>query len=83
MYDMLGDRDYDCFEKCDHEYLKEKIAFAFFGPPQSIENCNTKNSTDSILQYYTDKQRQKVTTTYNKIREIYGRNRCFIQRNHS
>lgn len=32
--DMLGDRDYDSFEFDQHNYLKDKIAFALYGPPK-------------------------------------------------
>lgn len=33
--DMLGDRDYDSFEFDQHNYLKDKIAFALRGPPEN------------------------------------------------
>lgn len=56
---MLGDRDYDAFEKEEHEYLKEKIAFAFFGPQQDV--CG-----------YNKKQKEKAQVVYEKICEIYG-----------
>lgn len=70
MFDMLGDRDYDAFEKNQHEHLKEKIGFAFFGPPENIDE--TTLPTASLLDCYTDKQKEKINAVYNKICEIYG-----------
>lgn len=55
MYDRLGDRDYDCFEYDEHGYLREKIGFATFGPPQS-ENG------------YDKKQKKSIEETYKRIR---------------
>ncbi|XP_064211667.1 uncharacterized protein LOC103313132 isoform X1 [Tribolium castaneum] len=37
MLDMLGDRDYDSFDYYEHEFLKEKIAYAIYGPPETEE----------------------------------------------
>lgn len=71
MFDMLGDRDYDAFEKHQHEHLKEKIAFAFFGPPQTVDESATP-TTALLFDCYTDKQKAKINAVYNKICEIYG-----------
>lgn len=59
MLDMLGDRDYDAFEKYQHNYLKEKIGFAFFGPPQKVEG-------------YEEKQIRKIEEAYKQICKVYG-----------
>ncbi|KAG5879124.1 hypothetical protein JTB14_031671 [Gonioctena quinquepunctata] len=42
MADMLGDRDYDRFEFDQHEQLKQKIAFAMFGPPTAETGYDNK-----------------------------------------
>ncbi|KAK4885967.1 hypothetical protein RN001_002238 [Aquatica leii] len=51
MFDRLGDRDYDSFEPDEHFYLKDKIAFAKFGPPQT-ENGYDENEKKSIEETY-------------------------------
>lgn len=43
----LGDRDYDCYEPDQHEYLKYKIVYAFYGPPQEAQQENTSTATSS------------------------------------
>lgn len=70
MFDMLGDRDYDAFEEHEHVYLKEKIAFAFYGPPQSIDGIN--KVTYSMVDGYDAKQKRKIEAAYKKIREVYA-----------
>lgn len=37
MVDFLGDRDYDCFDFDEHNELKMKIGYSFFGMP-SLES---------------------------------------------
>lgn len=69
MFDMLGDRDYDAFEKHEHVYLKEKIAFAFYGPPQSVDGIN---ATSSMVDGYDEKQKRKIEAAYNKICGVYA-----------
>lgn len=45
--DMLGDRDYDSFEFDQHNYLKDKIAFALRGPPET-ENGYSKDVLSEV-----------------------------------
>lgn len=65
MSDMLGDRDYDAFESYQHDQLKGKIGFAFYGPPQDING-------------YTTKQEKKIDAAYAKICEQYGKFKKWI-----
>ncbi|KAF5278096.1 hypothetical protein FQR65_LT03612 [Abscondita terminalis] len=51
MFDRLGDRDYDSFEPDQHTYLKDKIGFAKFGPPQTESG-------------YHDAQNKSIDKTY-------------------
>jgi len=51
MFDQLGDRDYDCFEPDQHEYLKDKIGFALYGPPKTV-NGWTGEEKINIMNYY-------------------------------
>ncbi|KAF5278095.1 hypothetical protein FQR65_LT03611 [Abscondita terminalis] len=51
MFDRLGDRDYDSFEPNQHTYLKDKIGFAKYGPPQSVNGYNIAQK-DSIDETY-------------------------------
>ncbi|XP_018330293.1 uncharacterized protein LOC108740466 isoform X2 [Agrilus planipennis] len=53
MYELLGDRDYDCFEYNQLDELKKKIGFALFGAPQ--ENG------------YTEKGLQQIDTIFKRI----------------
>jgi hypothetical protein len=52
MLDMLGNRDYDSFDHDELNYLKEKVAFAFHGPPQTVSGYDTKQNkkTESIFE---------------------------------
>ncbi|KAF5306470.1 hypothetical protein FQR65_LT18566 [Abscondita terminalis] len=52
MFDRLGDRDYDSFEPNQHTYLKDKIGFAKYGPPQSVNGYNSaqKKSIDETYK---------------------------------
>lgn len=56
MYDRLSDRDYDGFTLQEHVYLKDKIGFTIFGPPQNVNG-------------YDDMQKKKIEETYKKICE--------------
>lgn len=42
MYEYLGDRDYDSFEFDEHKHLKQKIYFAIYGMPDSLEEDEKK-----------------------------------------
>jgi hypothetical protein len=52
MLDMLGNRDYDSFDHDELKYLKEKVAFAFHGPPQTLNGYDRKQNkkTDYIFE---------------------------------
>lgn len=54
MLDMLGDRDYDSFDYNELKLLKEKIAYALYGPPES-ENG------------YDKKKQEKISSLFNTI----------------
>ncbi|CAH0550152.1 unnamed protein product [Brassicogethes aeneus] len=65
MAEMLGDRDYDSFEHNQHEYLKSKIGYAFFGPPSTEEEENIvydKDKKKKIEDFY-----KKIVETNNKV----------------
>ncbi|KAF5306468.1 hypothetical protein FQR65_LT18564 [Abscondita terminalis] len=51
MFDRLGDRDYDSFQPDEHTYLKDKIGFAKFGPPQ-MESGYDDAQNNSIDETY-------------------------------
>lgn len=61
MLDQLGDRDYDCFESNEHEFLKKKIGFALYGPPKENEGN------------YSQDQQKDVETLYVKIVKHNGK----------
>lgn len=42
MYEYLGNRDFDSFECDEHEHLKNKIYFAIYGLPDSLEQDEEK-----------------------------------------
>lgn len=60
---MLGDRDYDEFNGSEHTYLKDKIGFAYFGPPCHVDG-------------YNHKQQHTIEKGYKKICETFGKY-CF------
>lgn len=74
MCDRLGDRDYDSFEADEHQHLKKKIGFAFFGPPQNNDGgykMKQNEQMQAILQ-----QLLKVSSKLN-----FNRNFCFTTNN--
>lgn len=58
MCDRLGDRDYDSFEADQLQQLRDKIGFAFFGPPQN-------DSGD-----YEERQKEQVEAIFQQIRDV-------------
>lgn len=66
----LGNRDYDCYEANEHKYLKYKIAFAFFGPPEDDkEKTSTFTNFDfnADIKIYNAKQVKFIEEAYEKI----------------
>lgn len=70
MASNFGDRDYDSFEADEHNYLKYKIAFAFYGPPNEDqhESSDFENfNFDANIRVYDEKQVKFVEEAYEKI----------------
>ncbi|KAI4467636.1 hypothetical protein MML48_2g00000930 [Holotrichia oblita] len=42
MYEHLGDRDFDSFEFDEHKHLRQKIYYAIYGMPDSVEEDEKK-----------------------------------------
>lgn len=64
----LGNRDYTCYEENEHNYLKYHIAYAFFGPPKSIQGEDVENfNFQPNLDIYEKKQIKFVQEVYKKI----------------
>nr|CAH7742653.1 unnamed protein product [Callosobruchus chinensis] len=64
MANSLGDRDYDCLEFNEEEYLKDKIAYALFGPPSSEEGYGRKEMKE------VEKICKAIKKSSNKIAEF-------------
>ncbi|VEN62899.1 unnamed protein product [Callosobruchus maculatus] len=64
MAERLGDRDYDCFEFNDEEYLKGKIAYALYGPPSSEEGYGKKEIKEAEKIYKAVKKSSNQIAEY-------------------
>ena len=44
-YEMLGDRDWDCYKKSEMTFLERNIGHAMFGPPQEMPDEKQNGNT--------------------------------------
>lgn len=65
----LGNRDYDSYERNEHHYLKYKIAYAFYGPPQQLSEDNNVEEFNfqTSFNLYEPDQKKHIQETYEKI----------------
>jgi hypothetical protein len=49
-YEVFGDRDWDCYEECEMEYLERNVGHAVFGPPKELpDEKNGSTGTDLLI----------------------------------
>lgn len=65
---------FDLYEEKDYPILKQKVAFALFGPPQEIRNENLLlddlQGDEFVNNFYGEKgQREKINLVYDTIIE--------------
>jgi hypothetical protein len=49
-YEVFGDRDWDCYEETEMEYLERNVGHAVFGPPQELpDEKNGSTGTDLLI----------------------------------
>lgn len=76
MFKCFRNRDYDYFSPDEHIYLKNKIAYAFFGPPNDVHDQHNDSGANVInpLQYYQPKQKKFIDKAYAQIRTQNNKN---------
>jgi hypothetical protein len=44
-YEMLGDRDWDCYKKNEEKFLERNLGHAIFGPPKELPDQHKNDCT--------------------------------------
>ncbi|CAG9821000.1 unnamed protein product [Phaedon cochleariae] len=70
MSDLLGDRDYDSFEYNQHQELKDKIAYALFGPPEKEEGYDRKQTSRAEKIYLSIIENSNEISEFRDLVEI-------------
>jgi hypothetical protein len=50
-YEMLGDRDWDCYKGNEEEYLERNLGHAMFGPPKELPDKNKNGCTGNASRW--------------------------------
>jgi len=48
-YEVFGDRDWDCYEESEMEYLERNVGHAMFGPPKEVGNEENGSTGTELL----------------------------------
>ncbi|PSN39001.1 hypothetical protein C0J52_14021 [Blattella germanica] len=62
-YEMLGDRDWDCYRETEIEFLERNVGHAMFGPPEELPEDKNGNTG------YNEKKLEQIRKVCSAIKE--------------